>query len=57
MTPEKDTALYGYGSVAWKDRMEEWRKRQNDNLQVVKHQQNNDNLDIDMNEIDPDLPM
>lgn len=57
MVPEKDIALYGYGSVAWKDRMEEWKKRQNDKLQVVKHQGNNDNLDIDGSEMDPDLPM
>ncbi|EPS66740.1 hypothetical protein M569_08032, partial [Genlisea aurea] len=38
MVPEKDLALYGYGSVAWKDRMEEWKKRQNEKLQVVMHQ-------------------
>ncbi|KAL3818816.1 hypothetical protein ACJIZ3_004721 [Penstemon smallii] len=49
MVPEKDIALYGYGSVAWKDRMEEWKKRKNDKLQVVKH----DGGD----ELDPDLPM
>ncbi|KAK4485996.1 hypothetical protein RD792_008651 [Penstemon davidsonii] len=49
MVPEKDIALYGYGSVAWRDRMEEWKKRQNDKLQVVKH----DGGD----ELDPDLPM
>ncbi|KAL0391512.1 UNVERIFIED_CONTAM: Cellulose synthase A catalytic subunit [UDP-forming] [Sesamum latifolium] len=51
MVPEKDIALYGYGSIAWKERMEEWRKRQNDKLQVVKHQGDNDG------ELDPDLPM
>lgn len=51
MDPKKDLAVYGYGSVAWKDRMEEWRKRQSDKLQVVKHQGGNgDDLD------DPDLP-
>ncbi|KAK6150552.1 hypothetical protein DH2020_015484 [Rehmannia glutinosa] len=57
MVPEKDIALYGYGSVAWKDRMEEWKKRQNDKLQVVKHQGNNDGGDFDGSELDPDLPM
>ncbi|XP_016433906.1 cellulose synthase A catalytic subunit 2 [UDP-forming] [Nicotiana tabacum] len=57
MVPQKDIALYGYGSVSWKDRMEEWRKKQNEKLQVVKHQGNGgggfhgDDLD------DPDLPM
>lgn len=38
MVPEKDLAVYGYGSVAWKDRMEDWKRRQNEKLQVVKHQ-------------------
>ncbi|CAN4114164.1 unnamed protein product [Withania somnifera] len=57
MVPEKDIALYGYGSVSWKDRMEDWKKKQNEKLQVVKHQGDGgggfdgDNLD------DPDLPM
>ncbi|CAL1379894.1 unnamed protein product [Linum trigynum] len=37
MVPQKDIAVYGYGSVAWKDRMEEWKRRQSDRLQVVKH--------------------
>uniref|UniRef100_A0A162B0Z0 Cellulose synthase n=1 Tax=Daucus carota subsp. sativus TaxID=79200 RepID=A0A162B0Z0_DAUCS len=56
MDPKKDLAVYGYGSVAWKERMEDWRKRQNEKLQVVKHQggngggKNEDDLD------DPDLP-
>ncbi|KAK9012717.1 hypothetical protein V6N11_040755 [Hibiscus sabdariffa] len=30
MVPKKDIVVYGYGSVSWKDRMEEWKKRQND---------------------------
>ncbi|XP_019177260.1 PREDICTED: cellulose synthase A catalytic subunit 2 [UDP-forming]-like [Ipomoea nil] len=54
MVPEKDIALYGYGSVAWKDRMEDWKKKQGDKLQVVKHQGGS----IDGNEFDDtDLPM
>ena len=54
MVPKKDIAVYGYGSVAWKDRMEEWKKRQNDKLQVVKHEGGNfDGEDLD----DADLPM
>ncbi|KAK4256437.1 hypothetical protein QN277_009301 [Acacia crassicarpa] len=28
MDPSKDLAAYGYGSVAWKERMEIWRQRQ-----------------------------
>lgn len=53
MDPKKDLAVYGYGTVAWKERMEEWRKKQNDKLQVVKHPggENNDGGD------DSDLPM
>ncbi|KAL0438260.1 UNVERIFIED_CONTAM: Cellulose synthase A catalytic subunit [UDP-forming] [Sesamum latifolium] len=38
MDPKKDLAVYGYGTVAWKERMEEWKRKQNDKLQVVKHQ-------------------
>ncbi|GAA0154555.1 DNA-binding transcription factor [Lithospermum erythrorhizon] len=51
MVPEKDIAVYGYGSVAWKDRMEEWKKKQNDQLQVIKHQgggDGGDNEDSDL---------
>ncbi|XP_024972222.1 cellulose synthase A catalytic subunit 2 [UDP-forming]-like [Cynara cardunculus var. scolymus] len=40
MDPKKDLAVYGYGTVAWKDRMEEWRKRQTDKLEMVKHHGN-----------------
>ncbi|CAI9758293.1 unnamed protein product [Fraxinus pennsylvanica] len=50
MIPEKDTALYGYGSVAWKNRMEEWKKRQSDKFPMVKHQEDNNE-----SELDPDL--
>lgn len=54
MVPQKDIAEYGYGSVAWKDRMEVWKRRQGEKLQVIKHQGgNNDDDELD----DPDLPM
>ncbi|XP_059280002.1 cellulose synthase A catalytic subunit 2 [UDP-forming]-like [Lycium ferocissimum] len=56
MDPKKDLAVYGYGTVAWKQRMEEWKKKQNEKLQVVKHGGStgcgNDGDDLD----DPDLP-
>ncbi|XP_060198619.1 cellulose synthase A catalytic subunit 2 [UDP-forming]-like [Lycium barbarum] len=56
MDPKKDLAVYGYGTVAWKQRMEEWKKKQNEKLQVVKHGGGkgcgNDGDDLD----DPDLP-
>ncbi|XP_031258349.1 cellulose synthase A catalytic subunit 2 [UDP-forming]-like [Pistacia vera] len=58
MDPKKDLAVYGYGTVAWKERMEEWKKKQNEKFQVVKHEGgkgdgNNDGDGLD----DPDLPM
>jgi cellulose synthase A len=28
MDPSKDLAAYGYGSVAWKERMESWKQKQ-----------------------------
>lgn len=52
MDPNKDLAVYGYGSVAWKERVEEWKKKQNEKLEVVKHEGDN-NVD-EFN--DPDLP-
>lgn len=58
MVPNKDVTLYGYGSVAWKERMEEWKKRQNERLQVVKQQGDHGGgnyLDNDFE--DPDIPM
>ncbi|KAH9612220.1 hypothetical protein KSS87_014507 [Heliosperma pusillum] len=55
MDPKKDLALYGYGSVAWKDRMEDWRKRQNEKLQMIKHQGEHGGYDGSDPE-DPDLP-
>ncbi|KAL0284538.1 UNVERIFIED_CONTAM: Cellulose synthase A catalytic subunit [UDP-forming], partial [Sesamum angustifolium] len=55
MDPKKDLAVYGYGTVAWKERMEEWKKKQNDKLQVVKHQGNRGGANGDELD-DPDLP-
>ncbi|GMH22250.1 hypothetical protein Nepgr_024093 [Nepenthes gracilis] len=59
MDPKKDLAVYGYGSVAWKDRMEEWKKRQNNKLQMVKHEGENggnydggDPYDLDLPKMD-----
>lgn len=55
MDPKKDLAVYGYGSVAWKDRMEDWKRKQNDKLQVVKHEGGGGGGDRD--DLDnPDLP-
>ena len=58
MVPKKDIAVYGYGSVAWKDRMEEWKKKQNDKLQVIKHQGGDDGGSFAGDDLDDaDLPM
>lgn len=58
MVPKKDATLYGYGSVAWKDRMEEWKKKQSDRLQVVKQQGNHGGGKFVENDVDdPDFPM
>ncbi|PSS26678.1 Cellulose synthase A catalytic subunit 6 [UDP-forming] like [Actinidia chinensis var. chinensis] len=57
MVPKKDIAGCGYGIVAWKERMEEWKKSQSDRLQVVKHQGGSGGSDHDGELDDADLPM
>lgn len=57
MDPKKDLAVYGYGTVAWKERMEEWKKKQNEKLQVVKHQGGDAGSNNGDEPDDPDLPM
>ena len=41
MDPSKDLAAYGYGSVAWKERMQSWKQKQ-DKLQMMNNQNTND---------------
>ncbi|MQL85201.1 hypothetical protein Taro_017730 [Colocasia esculenta] len=53
MDPNKDIAAYGYGSVAWKNRIEKWKNRQRDKLQIVKV----DGGNPDGDGLDDDLPM
>ncbi|CAN4116445.1 unnamed protein product [Withania somnifera] len=56
MDPKKDLAVYGYGTVAWKERMEDWKKKQTDKLQVIKHG-GGKGCDNDVDDLDdPDLP-
>ncbi|GJN41117.1 hypothetical protein PR202_gn00447 [Eleusine coracana subsp. coracana] len=54
MDPSKDLAAYGYGSVAWKERMESWKQKQ-ERL----HQMRNDGSgkDWDGNADDDDLAL
>lgn len=53
MDPSKDLAAYGYGSVAWKERMESWKQKQ-EKLQM-KNERGWKILDYDGDE--PDLPL
>ncbi|KAL6218214.1 hypothetical protein ACLB2K_011429 [Fragaria x ananassa] len=54
MDPKKDIAVYGYGTVAWKERMEEWKKKQNEKLQLVMHEGGHDGGNNEPD--DSDLP-
>nr|APU87545.1 CesA5 [Plantago ovata] len=45
MVPQRDLAAYGYGSIAWKDRMEEWKSKQNENLELILHEGDNEDCD------------
>lgn len=54
MDPSKDLAAYGYGSVAWKERMESWKQKQ-ERLQLARNE--NGRKDFDDDDDDPDLPM
>ncbi|KAK9271271.1 hypothetical protein L1049_026861 [Liquidambar formosana] len=54
MDPSKDLAAYGYGSVAWKERMENWKQKQ-EKLQMLKNE--NGGKDWDNDGDGPDLPL
>ncbi|KAK1259592.1 putative cellulose synthase A catalytic subunit 5 [UDP-forming] [Acorus gramineus] len=54
MDPSKDLAAYGYGSVAWKERVENWKQKQ-EKLQVMRSE--NGGKDWDNNGDGPDLPL
>lgn len=53
---KKDLAIYRYGSVAWKEWMKEWKKKQNEKIEVVKHEMGNDGGKNGNKLHDPDLP-
>ncbi|ERN11467.1 hypothetical protein AMTRI_Chr03g43740 [Amborella trichopoda] len=57
MDPSKDLAAYGYGSVAWKERVENWKHKQ-EKLQVMRNENGGKEWDPDGNGPDgPDLPL
>nr|QBI56888.1 cellulose synthase A3 [Agave sisalana] len=53
MDPSKDLAAYGYGSVAWKERMEIWKQKQ----EKVQATRNENARKGDNDGDDPDLPL
>ncbi|KAK7271557.1 hypothetical protein RJT34_27556 [Clitoria ternatea] len=55
MDPSKDLAAYGYGSVAWKERMEIWRHRQREFGNMRKQHHNDEPSDV--KEDDNGLPI
>jgi hypothetical protein len=62
MDPTKDLGVYGYGSVAWKDRVESWKLRQDKNSMMMtegnQHHLGGKGVDLDDNGGQgPDLPM
>ncbi|KAL5980187.1 putative cellulose synthase A catalytic subunit 5 [UDP-forming] [Asimina triloba] len=54
MDPSKDLAAYGYGSVAWKERMDNWKQKQ-EKLQVMRNE--GGGKDWDDSGDGPDLPL
>ncbi|MCO5601057.1 hypothetical protein L7F22_055174 [Adiantum nelumboides] len=56
LDPNKDLASYGYGSVAWKERMDNWKNRQ-DKLQLVKSEGGGGGKGADFPFDDDDLPV
>ncbi|KAJ8639719.1 hypothetical protein MRB53_016413 [Persea americana] len=54
MDPSKDSAAYGYGSIAWKERMKSWKQKQ-EKLQVMRNE--NGGEDWDNEDDGPDLPL
>ena len=53
MDPSKDLAAYGYGSVAWKERMESWKQKQ----EKMHARNDNGGKDWDNDGDGPDLPL
>jgi cellulose synthase A len=57
MDPSKDLAAYGYGSIAWKERMEIWKQRQN-KLGIIRKENNDSNEDLNkVVDDDNELPL
>ncbi|CAI0547847.1 unnamed protein product [Linum tenue] len=61
MDPSKDLTAYGYGTVAWKERMEMWRQQKEAKLQLMNKEDHDDNDPIAWNaendDHEPALPL
>lgn len=53
INPNRDLALYGYGSVAWKNRVE-WKRKQQHKMQKVSS--DGEGSDLDDFDSDRDIP-
>ncbi|KAJ3677902.1 hypothetical protein LUZ60_001705 [Juncus effusus] len=53
INPNKDISLYGYGTVAWKERMDDWRKKQLDMIQRAQSIKPNGGPPFDNNNNNP----
>lgn len=54
MNSSKDLTAYGYGSVAWKERIELWKQKE-EKLKITKDE--NGGRDLDYDGTFPDLPL
>ncbi|EFJ38258.1 hypothetical protein SELMODRAFT_73698 [Selaginella moellendorffii] len=60
MDPSKDPSSYGYGSVAWKERLESWKQKQDKQVMMTEGHlgSGGKGYDIDGNPLDgPELPI
>ena len=56
MDPSKDLAAYGYGSVAWKERMDRWKQRQG-KLRDMSKEDGNEDQDNVPDDDDTEFPL
>ncbi|KAF7836332.1 putative cellulose synthase A catalytic subunit 3 [UDP-forming] [Senna tora] len=57
MDPSKDLAAYGYGSIAWKERMEMWKQKQAKLHQTRKEDSSEDHKDNNFEDDDSEFPL
>ncbi|XP_020224052.1 probable cellulose synthase A catalytic subunit 3 [UDP-forming] [Cajanus cajan] len=57
MDPSKDLAAYGYGSIAWKERMEIWKQRQMKLSNMKKENDSEDSNNVVVGDDDTEFPV